>query len=484
MSTSGIATTEEFDPFERYQSLEEVVKDWGGVEVTPMEVCSDIFDLGYGFIQRKDEAPGEHKANPIILGEKGGRITRRIMFEDTFEETLAEFQDYDWAIMSGLTFWGRENTSANQSKMCALIFDLDGTDEEHFNNLLRSATIADDIYPMPNYVALSGHNVHLYYVFEEPLSLYPHTKTLMKELKYALTRRLWNRYTSTIFQPQFQGINQGFRILGGRTKVDGLRVKAFRLNAHPTNVTDLNRFVPESEQTDLSKLYEESRYTLEDARRMFPEWYERRIVNGGGKGHWVVKEDLYNWWLRKIREGATFGHRYFCVMCLAIFAAKCGIHDKNRVYQDAVSLIPGFNKLNDQPFTEDDIASALECLDERYITFPRKDMERISAIEMPTNKRNGRKQEVHLAGARAIQKINDEFNGTNWREGNGRPKGSGTKRDLVCRYIDEHPDANHSQIAKELGISRTTVIRWAGDHQEWKEEQRRKNRKIPMIKLL
>ena len=37
-----------------------------------MEVYSDIFQLGDGFIQTEGEPGGLHKANPIILGSFGG----------------------------------------------------------------------------------------------------------------------------------------------------------------------------------------------------------------------------------------------------------------------------------------------------------------------------------------------------------------------------------------------------------------------------
>lgn len=38
-----------------------------------------------------------------------------------------------------------------------------------------------------------------------------------------------------------------------------------------------------------------------------------------------------------------------------------------------------------------------------------------------------------------------------------------TKADLVREYAAEHPDANHSEIARALGISRPTVIKWLKD---------------------
>ena len=112
-------------------SLESVLLEYGASEVSAMDVYSDTFQLGYGFIQTEGEPGGLHKANPIILGSFGGhydsdgklvgdRRRRRILFEDTFEETLAEFRDANWAITNGLTYWGRANTADAQSKMCAM----------------------------------------------------------------------------------------------------------------------------------------------------------------------------------------------------------------------------------------------------------------------------------------------------------------------------------------------------------------------------
>lgn len=435
-----------------------------------MDVYADVFRLGEHYIQTDGEPGGLHKGNPIILGSFNDKVRRRILFEDTFEQTLAEMQEADWAVTNGLTYFGKANTANNQSKMCAMIFDLDGQTDETLSAFLGNIHSDYPFYPNPNYIVLSGHNVHLYYCFEQPVALYPHTKTLLKDLKYHLTDRIWNPYTSTE-DPQHQGINQGFRIIGGKTK-DGGRVRAFRVNEHPFSLEELNDILPEDQRADLSSLtrsYRETKYTLDEAKKKFPDWYEWVIVGGNkADGHWVVKEDLYEWWLRKVREGATFGHRYFCLMALAIFATKCGITDRARVKADMEALVPFLHSIKPDdklPFGADgEVKAAMECFDLRYATFPRKDLERITAIAMPANKRNYRKQSVHLRGARAIQQINDEANETNWRNKNGAPK----KRDLVWAYLDEHPDATQRATAQALGISLPTVNKWA---RAWRDER-------------
>lgn len=42
----------------------------------------------------------------------------------------------------------------------------------------------------------------------------------------------------------------------------------------------------------------------------------------------------------------------------------------------------------------------------------------------------------------------------------GRPKGSGTKEELVKEYIRNNPDHSPTKIARNLGVSRTTVYKY------------------------
>ena len=454
------------------QTLEQLLIDYGAEEVSALDVYSAIFNLGYGYIQCTGEyhveCEDELKANPIILGRWGTQMKRRILLEDTFAEQLREFQQADWAILNGLTYFGSANTANSQSHLCALMFDLDGITSKSFNNFLHAA-FADawnghGAYPIPNYVIMSGTNVHLYYLLEVPVALYPNVKQELKKLKYALTLLIWNPYVSSIDKPQFQGLNQGFRLIGGKTKHEGVLVRAFWLNKHPFNVEGtglgnaLNDYVSDDDKAQIRS--NGSKYTLAEAKQLYPDWYERIVVNGEPRKKWRVKEDLYYWWLRKLQnlDGVTFGHRYFCVMTLAIFAAKCGILDKELVREHALELVPKFTQLKvDEPFTEEDIDSALDCLDLRYATFPRADLEKISAIAMPANKRNGRKQIEHLILARSIKetklKLGENVAG-------GRPRGSSKLKQPIRDYKAQHPKATQREIAKELKVSLATVNKW------------------------
>lgn len=438
--------------------LEDILKKYGGVEVSAMEVYSDIFHLGENEIQRRNEEKGTYKSNPLGYwkNDKDSKGHYRILFDDTFEETLKELQEADFCIMNGLSYFGRKNVQEHASKMYAMIFDLDGVTDETLGNFLHSCFSDFTIYPLPNYIILSGHGVHLYYVFEYPIPLYPNIKIQLKELKYSLTTKMWNRYTTKHWEKvQYQGINQGFRVIGGKTKIEGVRVRAFSLNTHPYCLEQLNQYVPKDKRIDETKLWKESKLTLAQAKKKYPEWYNKRVVRGEKKGTWTCKEDLYHWWIRKIQEGASVGHRYFCVMCLAIYGVKSGI-SKKQVEKDAIELIPFLNGMSDtEPFTESDVKSALECFDERYMTFPIEDISKISGIAIEKNKRNGLKQKQHLYLARR-RKEDMKAIELPMKAPEGRPD----KQSIIKEWQNCHPEGTKAECNRDTKIDPKTIRKW------------------------
>ena len=431
--------------------LEDILVKWGGVEVSAMDVYTDIFNLGYNEIQCDGEKAGLYKANPIGYWKNGtAKGHYRIMFDDTFEETLKELQEADFSILNGITYFGRKNVQEHASKMYAMIFDLDGVTDKTLNAFLSGAFVGN-VYPIPNYIALSGHGVHLYYLFEYPIPLYPNIKMQLKAFKYAVIEKVWNMYTSKDKKKQFQGINQGFRVIGGKTKIEGVRVRAFRINEHPFSLDQLNQYIPKESRVDESKLYKESKMSLAEAKKKFPRWYEDKVVNKQPRRYWTCNRGLYEWWIEKIKEGATFHHRYFSIMCLAIYGAKCGIPFKE-VEAKAKELMPYLNNINpDEPFTESDCLSALECYDTRYCTFPIDDIVKISGIAIEKNKRNGRTRQQQIRIVNATNLVKREMG-----EHIGRP----AKEQLVIDYLMNHPNDNISSVANALRVSRTTVYKY------------------------
>ena len=398
------------------------------------------------------------KANGIALEIEGdGRAKRYTITDDL--DTLQELQQTDFTIISPISYYGKRRCGKNARYLYAMVFDLDGVGMPQLRDTLHQMN--KDILPKATFVVNSGTGLHLYYVLEEPVPMYPQNQKYLKEMKYALTRQIWNRFTSTIKEPQMQGIMQGFRVIGSGSKLGReFPVVAFRYGDR-IGLEDMIRFIPDTngERQKVQGIMMKSRLPLEEAKEKYPDWYDKRVVRHERRGRWTVKRDLYDWWLRRIGSEIRVGHRFYGIMTLAIYAKKCGI-DEDELRRDAFSLLRPYDEMSEEEinrFTQDDVVCALEMFNEDYVTFPRDDIAKLSGLAMPVNKRNWRKQADHLKRCRIIQQASDIVDGTNWREGNGRKD----KRGIVLEYMCAHPEVKKkTEIARALQIDRGTVAKY------------------------
>ena len=143
------------------------------------------------------------------------------------------------------------------------------------------------------------------------------------------------------------------------------------------------------------------------------------------------------------------------MMCMAIYACKCDVPKKKlrKDMEEAFNILVSAEHKN--PLTMDDIRSAMEAYDKEYYNFTIEDIELLTNIRIEKNKRNGRKQEVHLARARAVQDI--DYPNHEWA---GRPKGSGTAEKKVREWRELHPEGKKIDCERETGLSRHTVLKW------------------------
>lgn len=251
-----------------------------------------------------------------------------------------------------------------------------------------------------------------------------------------------------------QSIMQGFRVVGTESKLGpDCLVVAYEVG-ELVDLEYLNGFVQPPFQ--VAGFEYKSAMTLQAAKEKYPEWYQTRIVEGKKRSHWKVKKDLYTWWLNRIRNEVSVGHRYFAIMCLAVYAQKCGVSE-DELHRDAFSLLEQFDKMSETEenrFTNEDIANALEMYNESYVTYPRDDIARISGLSMPVNKRNGLPQKDHLEIMNAIRAVKK-------KQGNVPRDGRPNVRNQVAAYMRRNPEEkNKSKIARELGLHRDTIGKW------------------------
>lgn len=406
---------------------------------------------------------GQHRPNGIVTevlpqADMTGRTSFRYLVTDDLKE-LKEFEGSDrFGLMAPVGYSGKSRDLRHAYKLYALTFDLDEPVLGTLFGQIRGGGVEDGVSPMPTYTILSGHGLHLYYQFEEPQALYPRNKKAFKTLKFALTRQLWNVNTSRIEKPQYQGINQGFRIVGAASKLGAdYPVRAWKSGHTWTREQLADYILDDKDKAEVIEAFDPPSMNWDQASEKYPEWAARKTGNAP-QTKWHIKRDLYDWWLRKWGN-STQGHRYFYLMCLAVYARKCDI-PRAELEHDAYGLMNKLTLIGDMsdPITSDDVKAALKAYDDKYTTFTRDAISHITAIPMPHNRRNYRTQKEHLARARAVQKVDDPEG--NWINREGRPMGTGQKKEAVLNYISEHPGASPTEIAREVGTTRKTVYKY------------------------
>lgn len=425
-------------------------------EVHYMDFYRDIFPEG-SFEERGEYEDGKYNGIAIAI-EKGSKRAKRMTITDDLDTIADMVGSNDFCLMSPISYAGKSRKSSNARFMYALAIDLDGmTERKHWDFFMEQINRGHEMLqfvwglPRPTYLVSSGSGIHIYYVFKQPIPMFKNIVEELEKLKRRLTWQAWTQGASSLHDKvQYESLFQGFRVVGTITK-DGGRCRAFSVGEKVT-VEYLNKFVPEDHRA-VSFVYK-SDLRLEDAKKKYPEWYQRRIVEKRPRNTWTCKKAVYDWWIRKLKEGAEQGHRYWCIMTLATYAQKCGV-PRETLEEDAYGLIPFMNTKGDE-FTEDDVMHALEAYTDSYATYPIDTIVWRTGIQIEKNRRNGQKQSDHLEEARAIRDIRMRRQGRKWTDGNGRPD----KLSVVAEWRSEHSEGTKAECIRETGLSKKTVYRW------------------------
>lgn len=429
-------------------------------EVSYMDFYRSLFPIG-SFEKKGVFEKGKYNGIAVSI-HKGEKRAKRMTVTDDLDTIREMAATDDFCLMSPISYIGKSRKSENARLMYAMAIDLDGVEtkdqwEFFMEQIERGHEMLSFVWglPKPTYLVSSGTGIHIYYVFEKPVPLFRNIVEQLEVLKRRLTWQAWTQGASSLHDNvQYESLFQGFRVVGTITK-KGSRCRAFRVG-DKVSVEYLNRFVP-AEHRVKSFVYQ-STLSLEEAKERYPEWYQKRIVEGRPRKTWICKKDLYFWWIRKLIAGASQGHRYWCIMTLATYAKKCGV-SRETLEADAYGLIPFMNTRGDA-FTEDDVLHALEAFADSYFTYPIHTIVTRTGIPIKRNKRNFQKQANHLEIARAIRDIKTKQKGKkDWREGNGRPK----KSKIVELWQRLHPEGKKIECHRATGLSRMTIDRWWKD---------------------
>lgn len=426
---------------------------------------------------------GRRSKTWVVVGDATSEDDIKVCGWDSLEELMGR---YKFVVTTPATYVGRRRFKSNARYLYALAFDLDEVGVPEMSEVIHQQTIG--MTPQANIIVNSGDGIHLYYILSKPMPLYPKVYETLTAIKKALTRLIWNKASSRTGednQVQIQPIIQPFRVPGSRTKHGDIVTAWHNADAPLHTIEELNRFaskptlkylnsgVSQEQAQALDKgAYSTNRLTKARAKELYPDWYQKRIVEGAPRKTWHVHRGLYEWWLHMLwtNEKVAVGHRYHCIMFLAVYAKKCNV-PFDILKRDALELVPRMEALTGNTgrhFSVQDALDALKAYKESSETFPRQLIEDRSGLRIEPNKRNGRPQDLHLKLARGSRDILQEAKGRkDWREGNGRPKGSivlaedSPQYAKVQEWRDRNPNStNKSRCARETGLSRPTVRKW------------------------
>lgn len=412
-------------------------------ELEPLQFYREIFpagQLGNSF----EDPVGRYHAT--LIDKNIDQDHRRYGFVwDDLEPIRKAVQEKRDAILAPVQYHGIRRLDQNARRLNAVTFDWDGiTEEKYLRNFFHQVEYGH--FPEPTYLIFSGNGCHLYYLLTEPIRCRREDLDRMRKFKRAFTEKLCSPYLTVIKKPQHEAVTQAMRLVGGATK-DGGRVRAFRVG-EPISIQDLSSYTDVPVDPEGKKLI-----PLSVARLRWPEWYERRIIRGEpAKGGYVCNRGLYDWWKEQIETGATYGHRYFCIMALAIFAVKSGV-TYEELEKDAYSLKSYLSGLSADPFTDEDIEAALKAYDTKNRQWSRIAIEKNTGILIPPQRRNGRRQKDHLAIARAAKTELKKRNALK------SPEGRPSKAGVVAEWRAAHPEGRKAECIRETGLGKATVYR-------------------------
>lgn len=415
--------------------------------------------------------------------KNGGRIKRHTILDDLNKIDELTYSN-EFCLTSPISYAGRKRVSNNARFMYALCVEIDSLRQKKdniyvgLNDLVHQCKIG--ILPKPTYIVASGNGVHLYYVFEKPIPLFKDVAKSISKYKRWLTRRLWNKYITTLHHEheiQYESIFQAFRMPGTLTKrgieiynKTGVRdedetVKAFIFDeGEKVSIEYMNSFIRDKSYANckMKVVYQRKGLSLAEAKEAYPEWYQKRIVEGNKeRDQWECNRGLYDWWKRRILKEGSVGHRYYCLMMLSIYAIKCGSNiTYEELEQDCFEIMEYFDTLTsdpDNPFTERDVVSALQAYEDKgYATYPINSIVNRSGIHIEKNKRNFRKKADHIKLVNDMRKYKREVLGEDTYQNNGRP----TKQQQVQAWRLNNPDGKKADCIRELGIDKKTVYKW------------------------
>ena len=413
----------------------------------------------------------QYEQKNMVLAQFGQQVSAWTLYEDIYDDLdmvvpvvvideneskhvvqMSVFKAVEQAeyrndmLLGGSVYFKSFISKATAKEIRAFIVDMDNV----YAGTLLAALKADwrtanaEAIPMPTYIVNSGTGLHLYYVLDTPLPCLRRNAEMIDQLYRRLA--VLNTTKRVYLVRQVQWFGQDFRIAGGLNKYDWKNT-IFLIGDRWSAVA-------------LGKAVGLQNVKFAQYGDPLPKKLPRATLPKGrvpAREGWRTNRAFYDYTLRTCREKTKEGNRYMSMCALTVIAWKCNV-PVDEVERDLLSLIPDYNKNAVRKMKPREVKSALKMYNEKAMLTQRERLQDWIGWDYKPIKRNGRTRALHLERARAVQEI--DFPNGEWRNKDGRPKGSGTAQAKVIEWRLHHPDGRKIDCERETGLSRPTVLKW------------------------
>lgn len=422
----------------------------------------------------------------VKVSRHGKDVTITAKYDRLLHDDLAELKTTEgkaFAIMPPISYFGKKANAKNASYIHALVIDLDGVSVGNLRYIISHIVRKSVLFCSPTYIVNSGHGLHLYYLLDKPIACFNYVRKPITDLKNAMAKLLWNKYTSEFEDRDFQQWGQAYRVVGSQSKLGvGYPVTAYKTGGR-VSLEEINKYLHPCDRISLPlESYRPKGVTgktLDECKELYPDWYERKVLGNIP----VSDKKIFPWLYEKAKDDTKFyakvGSRYHSLCILFATASRCRI-PFDEVYEEAEGRIEFYNRFVDEDdevnkFTIDDVVCASKFYDPAFPKWTTLDYyEKILGIKVKRNKRNGRTREQHLTKYLPYLRESGEIKDTRFGVEGGNKRGTrlGAKdktvrsrtadsaEQVVRDYLSANPSARTSEIIRDTKLCKTTVCKW------------------------
>ncbi len=363
----------------------------------------------------------------VVIFENAADGKKMRVVQDMWE-AISSSHYFDDMYMYQARYFNDFANAKSMRTLYGLVVDLDDVAPSDINILLDTECYG---IGLPTYIVNSGRGIHLVYVFSKSVETKDLSKKILNKMNRALAISLKNDQCRYHVDVAASNIHHAYRVAGGLTKA-GQVSQVFRTG---------EKYLAEDLAQKL--LHQKWKFI---ATEELDEWEQsrkrhtkqRKKDNSNISALPTGRHGFYGCVLSKMRE-VQEGNRYTSLVALGTVAYKCRI-PKEDLIKHMESVVNHWNDRDQDQIERSEISKAMRIYNKKAQYTKSETLEIWMGIKFERKPRSVRTRKEHLAKVHSDRR-------------------SATLQRIVD-YLKDHPTASNTQTAKDLNLSRPTIIKY------------------------